>query len=243
MPHGTPDWGLVGPKSTTYGLDDLGELAVRLGSPHLYDRRGDTLLLTDFHNGIGAWENTSVDGNHSVHLYTGHSRQGSYSVQLYPGAGPNFDCALIFEVAPPVSSALGMEISFSLDGMTRYIDLEIKYYNGVRYYHAILRYDNATNRVMYWNDTGNWTVLAMGVVLDGSEQPIHVMKLVVDMATQEYIRCIIDNTTYLMTGLRMHNVGPIPSILVMFYINLTTMGAAIGEIYVDNIIITQNEPI
>lgn len=31
MPHGTPDWGLVGPKTTTYGVDDLGEHAVRMG--------------------------------------------------------------------------------------------------------------------------------------------------------------------------------------------------------------------
>ena len=48
MPHGTPDWGLVGPKTTTYGMDDEGEAAVRLGSPHFFDRRGDVLLLTDF---------------------------------------------------------------------------------------------------------------------------------------------------------------------------------------------------
>ncbi|GAI90305.1 unnamed protein product, partial [marine sediment metagenome] len=83
MPHGTPDWGLVGPKDTVYGLDDLGEHAVRLGTPHLWDRRGDVIWMSDFREGlgdVGTFVGPGAGG--SVVLHTEYARQGAYCVQL-----------------------------------------------------------------------------------------------------------------------------------------------------------------
>lgn len=249
MPHGLPDWGLEGPKQTTFGLDDLGETAVRLGSPHLYDRRGDVLLLTDFGDGRGAWEDTSGSSSHVIELWTGHSRQGPYSLNLIPGTDDPFDAQLYFEVAPPYSSALGLEFSFSLAGETFSVDAEIRYYNGVNYHHGILRYDNSNNRILYWDATGNFAVLATGVLLDGSEQPIHVLKVVMDMGTATYVRCIVDNVEYPMevAGVRFPVETTVPPgvvpIMVHFYITVTGTGETPANVFIDNAIVTQNEPL
>ena len=66
MGHGYPDYGTQGPVSTVHSIQDLGELAVRLGSIVTFDRRGNVLWLDGFDSGIGAWSkggnvNYSVD--------------------------------------------------------------------------------------------------------------------------------------------------------------------------------------
>ena len=55
MAHGHPDYGGAAPLATVYTLQDLAELAARLGSIDVFDRRGNVLLLDDFESGIKKW--------------------------------------------------------------------------------------------------------------------------------------------------------------------------------------------
>ena len=55
MTHGVQDFGASSGQNSTYGLTDLGELAVRLGSPVSFDRRGDVVMMETFEDGLDAW--------------------------------------------------------------------------------------------------------------------------------------------------------------------------------------------
>jgi len=45
MPFGAPDFSNVQKISTLHRLDDMAELAVRLGSPYIWDRQGDVIYI------------------------------------------------------------------------------------------------------------------------------------------------------------------------------------------------------
>ncbi len=244
MPHGTPDWGLVGPKQTTYGLDDLGEHAVRLGSPHLSDRRGDVLWLTDFDEGIGPMEAIFNGAAGGVALMTEHSRQGPYCVRLISGSDGAADAYGRMTLPIPTLSLIGNECSFGWDAILDYFQIEIWYYDGTDHWDGVLRYDPLLNELQYWAGGLVWTALATGVNLPAFTRVIHTFKLVVDLTTipPSFTRAVLNTITYSFpAGIPLiptaSGVGPY---IECYYRNQSIL--ANRTVYIDNCIITHNEP-
>jgi len=247
MPHGTPDWGLVGPKSTTYGLDDLGEHAVRLGSPHLWDRRGDVVFATDFRDGMDMLYGGVSGLNAAVSLWTGYSRQGAYSVRLLTGSTANWMASINGMLPLPVSSRVGFETSFSVDAGTFAFDMELHWYTGVWLHECTVRYQHPGNTL--------WCLTSLGLVqfathfepLWASPHPCHTMKVVADMQADAaglfwYVRFILDNVLYDLSTYQTQAAlsGIDPHIFFMFEHMGTN--AQNNPSYVDNVLVTQNEP-
>jgi len=242
MAHGTPDWGLVGPKDIVYGLDDLGEQAARLGSPHLWDRRGDVLYLTTFREGLGMfWPFTSGVGA-DVRLSTGHSRQGAYSVCLRTGSTLQQYAAIQLALPFQDPSAVGLEFSWGAGGGNTLLRGDISWYDGVNEHYARVRYDYWTNDVSYWTAAGGWAVLEAGVWRHLCARPEHTMKLVVDMSLHQYLRFLLDERAYDLAGIPAQVVAlptaPYWSFMI-WHIGFAELNI---DAWVDNVIITQNEP-
>jgi len=154
MPHGTPDWGLVGPKQTIYGLDDLGEHAVRAGSPHLWDRRGDVYHQTNFSEGLEVWRRVIGAAGDTVILYTGVVRHGAFSVQLTPGSPAVHQAGLINHFPIPRLSGIGLEYSFSTDDGHKYWYWGITQRRQLDEYEASVRFDVENELLEYLCDDG-----------------------------------------------------------------------------------------
>ena len=241
-PHGTPDWGLVGPKNITYGLDDLGEHAVRLGSPHLWDRRGDVVYSTCFREGLGMFHTQILGVGAAVELVTGCSRQGAYSILLRPGSALG-DHAML-QLAFPFQdlSAVGLEFSFSLALWTYYIAVQINWYNGALERRGQMRYYHTTHQLYYLNGLGAWVLLPPDIPRHGCIRPEHTLKLVVDMDRSEYVRFLLDELSYDLRGLAVAQApDPRPP---YWYFTLWHYGVATHnpDCHIDNVIVTQNEP-
>lgn len=244
MPHGTPDWGLVGPKATTYGLDDWGEHAVRLGSPHLFDRRGDCLLLTDFRVGIENLEGVGVPIGWTIDLVTEHSRSGAYAVQVTAQGGEGFTAGLRALLAYPVLSPLGLEFTFGGDQSKRW-QAWIDWYTGAQHYLAGLRISPWSGLLEYSTAVGVWAPQATLGFLRTSDYAMHTLKFVVEpsLIPPEYVRAILNENLEQMTGIQVPwvaDVVTLPHLAISIYIENTADTEATG--YVDNVIITQNEP-
>ncbi len=242
MAHGTPDWGHVGPKSTTYGLDDLGEHAVRLGSPHRFDRRGDLLASTDFRDGFGEFVryNTVVGGN--TGLCTGHSRQGAYSIIL-TSAGTNAGQQGGHIVVPyTVPSRIGGEFTFSVQVDADPWLLQLYWVDRTTVWQARLRYTPATGQLWYYNAGGGDTPFAAGVWTFPTGYLRHTMKLVVDMATHQYVRAIFNELPYSLAGILVRNAGGGAYTDIDMWALLERAVGSDLDMYIDNVIVTQNEP-
>lgn len=242
MAHGTPDWGLVGPKTTVHGLDDLGEHAVRLGSPHLFDRAGDILALTDFRVGLGAWEGFHDVGGGAVHLATEHSRQGAYSMKLTAGMGVDDNAGLRIRIPYPVIGCFGHEFTYSMQDYTVYFGCSIEVDDTVDLWIAELQFHALLGRLVCITTGGAQHEIAAGLGFRISTQPEHTMKIVADLSTRMYVRAIYNGLAYNISRVPMNQAATAGAWSLEAVIEHMGDGGHNPEGYVDNVIVTQNEP-
>jgi len=242
MPHGTPDWGLVGPKSTTFGLDDLGEHAVRMGSPHLWDRRGDVVYTTDFSEGFGIFRG-SFDGLGSgVTLYTGNARHGAFSVRLTPGSNLGRTAGLAAFMPIPRFAGWGLEFTFNTDDDHTTWAWELETRVGTHRWRAVVHYDVVLARLQYLADDGLYYPFATAIPYWDCTDLSNTGKMVVDSRKWEYVRFLLNDREYPLTGIP---VDYIPAMAATYFqVSFGLYGPPGKNVpgYVDSVIVTQNEP-
>ena len=242
MAHGLPDWGLVGPKQTVYGLDDVGEAAVRLGSIVSWDRRGDVVMMDDFEHGVGQVALSAAGLNSYVYLQTGYGKYGAYCVRLFCDKIIGATCQLYYSFPVLVMSGWGLEFAFSVEENTDYWLMWITYYDGTYSHLAQIEIDVQNNRLRYLDSGNNLQEFAVDVKLNPMLRPINHAKLVVDMTTLQYERFILNETTYLLKGYGVYpaldGLNPMMDAVMAVY-SYDDEGS---DQVVDCVIVTQNEP-
>lgn len=242
MAHGAPDDSNVVKTGIVHRIDDLAELAARLGSPNVWDRRGDLLYATDFREGIGMFHSgfTGTDGG--IALVTGHSRQGAYSMRLRASdeAQQYAYLQLAFPFQDP--SKVGLEFSFSVAAQTKHVGAWIAWRDGAKEYIARILYHHTDSKVWYYTEPTTWTALQTGIELHECTRPEHTLKLVVDMDAEEYVRLLLDAETYSMAGLVPDEAPNTNPPYWYFYIQHFGEEDQNPLVYIDNVIVTQNEP-
>jgi len=242
VPHGTPDWGLVGPKSTVYGLDDLGEHAVRLGSAHRWDRRGDEIFSTDFSEGIGdVWPCTSGLGG-AIALQTGSARQGAFCLKLTAGRTADFYANASKLLPYPVLSSLGIECSFSYQADTDHVDLLGYVYDGLDQWNPCLRFYPNTGVLECQIGVAAW--YQMSLVQGGyrADYCCNTMKIVFNVTRGEYIRAIVNENVYSLVGQPIYNFGNVHAPAFIAHLEHYAVAGENPVCYADCFIVTQNEP-
>lgn len=243
MAHGLPDWGLVGPKQTTYGLDDVGELAARLGSPVVWDRRGDVIFMDNFENGLGKIIVTPFGTGANYNLTCGNVWHGAYALELTAGNdGPFHGVHVVWFTPLPYTSNMGWEIWFSVTEDVSIILLGFIWYENPTLCTAAIRYDHVNKVLEYGDAAGIWQTVAAGIDLLEHPKPIHMLKLVACPTTQQYVRVILDDVQYSLSGYTM----PVAAYAGQDYLtSVMYYQGVLGEnpkIVIDNAIFTENEP-
>jgi len=242
MAHGYPDWGLYTPKKTTYLLPDLAELAVRLGSIVTFDRRGDVIFLDDFEKGIQKWVFAGSGTGAGAVNSTESARNGEFSVKLTTGDAAGDYARLTRYSFPPVLSKIGFEISFTSDANVRHHQWGIGYYDGTNVHEGHIRFDVQNSNLQYYGDDAAWHIFATDIRVYGVTYLFHTIKLVIDIENDRYTRFLFDEKSYDLSAYALNVAGSVLLPCLGMYIEITTNIAANLSIYVDDAIITQNEP-
>ena len=242
MAHGTPDYGVTAGRATVYQLTDLGELAVRLGSPVSHDRRGDVIWWDDFEWGLNKWEPAFDGTGGSVALSTARSRNGRSSCLLTAGSDSLLTAEIDRRQALPSIARLGVEFSFANIGNFGYIELRCVARTTTGRNTFTVRWDDATNVLQYTDSTGGLVTFATGVNLAAVATLFHTLKMVFDVAATEYVRVILDSTQYDLSGIAGEQVVATTTPYLDLRIRLFGDAAQNDQAYIDDVILTQNEP-
>lgn len=242
MAHGHPDHGPSASVSTVYSLQDLGELAVRLGSPVSFDRRGNVVWFDDFESGIQKWYQYHLGTGSGVEISAEAARNGAFSAKLTTGNLVT-QYAQIAHYGPyPVVSKIGLEASFAYDDDLQYLEFAISNNDGSYSHFAALRYYPASDKLQYWGSDDDWHDLATGLDLIDEIYAFHTIKLVIDPSTQKYVRAILNDVEYDMSAL---SYGYLPEVLTPYAMQRITACTGVNDnisAYIDDVIVTQNEP-
>jgi hypothetical protein len=243
MAHGTPDWGLTAGTVTTYQLTDLAELAARLGSIVRYDRRGDIISLEDFSHGLNKWALTGSGADHAEDLSAAAARSGTFSLRLAAGSTLGRYAQASHSAPIPVASALGAEFSFTVDDNTDTWRLELFYDNGTTRWVMAAQYVHVPSPLLrLWTPSGFVTV-ATPAALTAGTVPFNTLKLVGDPTTSLYKRLLLNDIAVDASSYTIPTQASIEPHLMA--VRITHYGQAGGTTggYVDEVILTQNEPV
>jgi len=242
MPHAGPDWGTYAPASTIYSLQDLGELAARIGSFVNFDRLGNVIAMDNFENGIGEWYSDG-DAGFSADWDSKYCRLGGFSCKLTTGPSAGNTVKITKHIGAPVLSAMGVEVSFSYEQNWRYLDIFLDLYDGTYYYGAALRFDHTTAKLQYKDSAGAFQDIAGGFYY-GTELPhdFDTLKIVADFTTVKYKRLLVNNLVFDLSEISFLKDVSTNTPALTVQLRLTTSANAAAIAYIDDVIVTQNEP-
>lgn len=242
MPHGGPDWGTPGPLATVYTLEDMAELAARLGSIDTFDRRGNIVWLDDFEGTIKKWNETTDGTGGSIAISSEAARNGGFSAKFISPDEWNAKIGLEKYLPPPVESNIGFEYSWAHAHDLKYIYQHAHFVEMGKSYYFRLRYELDQDRLAYWSDEPDWVDLKPRVYTAHAYHVWNTVKLVVDYLKKEYLRVIFNGTPFDLKGI-VPQIGPggtPPSLRIYIY---AVNGTKVNKVmYTDDVIITQNEP-
>ena len=217
------------------------ELAVRLGSIANGDRLGNVLMMEDFESGIGKWE-----ASYSAGCAVGHSTlaayNGAFSCRLYVDNVAGHSAYIRRIVAYyPATTKIGLEMNFSLASALCNPSLGLYVYTGAVLLTAQLKYDPTVKKLYYYDNTGAWIEFGSQWAWWSNIWGWNRLKLVIDLVTGKYVRGNLNGVDYDLSGLSIKSdISAIAGGIVPYI--FLTRNVLNGTMYVDDVILTQEEP-
>lgn len=242
MPHGYPPWSGV-KKQTVFSLPiDMGELAARLGSPVTFDRRGDVIYADTFEHGLNKWYLGDVWENAEVYLSSAKALHGAYSCKMETSDAEGFQVWISRYFQPTVVGQVGVEVSYQLVDEQVDIELSIAHFTGTDEYAYHIKHDTSADTLYYQNATPEWVPVLTDAYATRSATGWNTIKLVVDLESEEFVRATFNDQGAPLSGYTSARttIGTEAAI----YIATQAWGDtdAVYPVYLDRIIVTQNEP-
>jgi len=241
MPYGAPDDSNILSPEGVQRLDDMSELAARLGSIVNYRRSGNVLLIEDFEDTLAKWRTATGGGAGDIALSNERVFNGRMGLRMETNVGVD-PYAMIGKWMPaPMVSKIGLGAAFSIDGDMEYIHWEINFTEGLLAYHFRVQYWPITGRLTYNDPAWGFVEIALPGPTDTTQPAFHNGKLIVDMESKTYTEFWFDNTVYDLAAA----VGPTTAFafapISEFVIYAEAVNPGPATCYLDHLIITYNE--
>lgn len=242
MPRGNWDWGVNPEGVTTAPEISSSELAVRLGAINRLDRLGEVILADSFEDGLVHYSITTSGVGSKVILWAGIGRSGAYAIQVTTSSTNNQESGIIASVPLIELSRSGFEISGTLTATASYLVIYLTMYTGSIKYDARLRYRIDTHNLEIWVSPGTWLAVGTATITLFGGSRFTSLKVVGDPITGTYVRAVLNGLRVdISTNLLISSASTVaPSITVQAYLATLSSGQIVT--YLDDAIITQNEP-
>jgi len=241
MVHTGPDYSEVYKQAKVYGNIDNAEVAARLGSIDTFDRRGNLVWMDDFEKGAAKWNLAGNGLGNTQAISATRARNGQSSMLLTCGSNGLLNAQMGKYMPLPALKTIGVEMSFSLGANVSRFSFNVWLYYNNRLYKAQLAFHVADEEIYYMNSAGANVLLDASHTFRETSSYWTTVKLVVDWSTGRYIRAIINDATYDLSAQLMNNTALVSDRYLYVLIDGYSVAASNGTIFVDDVIITQNE--
>lgn len=240
MPRGQPDFGAQTQGDIVSLLDDVAELAARLNSIVIFDRRGKVGYLDDFEAPVWKWIHSITPGSTVTwsHIYP---KSGAQCVCLTPDAVALEHAGIVKEFGVVTSQKLGIEFAFANPSPELSYEIEVAYWDGTNFHRAKIKVDFSTSRMSVWTGAGAWTDYRAIPAFFAAGYSYYPIKLVADFSTNTYLRGMFNGTWYDLSAYNLSLQGGAGAPRLQIACTATNETGVAGSIYVDDCIFTQEE--
>jgi len=240
MPRGTPDWGEYSPQGEVSKSLDLAEIAVRLGSPVIYDRNGTVLFMDTFQYGLIRWV-VNAKAECTISACDTKAIIGPKSLK-FAFSGTSTDLSYV-GLTPPFLyfNRNGYEITAMWDDPYIFLILDGQlYYNGNNYGFGV-KIAPVAHKLYVWGAT-DWITVASDINIDATGDVWYFIKLVVDAVNAKYVGLKLNDRFFDLSAYTPKiQASSEPNMLCLFIQAFQTAAQA-GNVYVGSTILTINEP-
>lgn len=219
----------------------MAEVPARLWSPKRFDRCGEVLFMTSFEDGLAGVVLIYGTGTQPAALTTERARTGGYSLKftLGPASGA---WAAVRHVSPYFApTKFGWEISFTHHASIQEYGFSIIIYQPDHLREGVMYYYPQTKEVKVAARGIGLVTVGTNVSISDDNTIFHTAKLVVDATTMKYVRGILDNNVFNLSAYEMtYSTGTFqPAVRTAF--SAIPVANTTPVIYIDDLIVTQNE--
>ena len=200
LPDDYPWW----PGSRRFILEDMAELAARLGSPVVYDRRGQVAWFDHFAAGLSGWVTNGVGTGWAVETVAESTLFPGFAIKLTAGSTSSRYAAILKSFSSPDVGRSGVEVAVSFLSEFDKIDLMLEQFTGTTWIYGRIRIDRANNVIQYRDSSGTYqTILALPTP-DTIDVAYQYAKLVIDWNLNEYVRFLYNQSEYDLSGIPLY---------------------------------------
>jgi hypothetical protein len=230
------------PGSARFPLADMGELAVRLGSPVTFDRRGEVIWLDVGDKGLAPYAVGGGGTGNMVKVKSIYTLHGHYTLQLTAGSDGIWNSNIGKMMSNISMRRAGLEAAYCLLTPCQYFTIHLLRYTGAQLQQGSLRANYTLQELQYFGDDGNYHTIAP---IDLGADPYglyHHSKLTVDYDAGYYKWALFDEAEYDLSAYPLYEF---PDLAVAHYwIAVTLVGRNTfnDTALIGHVILTGNEP-
>jgi len=240
MARGTPDWSLS-PYDIHILREDLAELAARLSSINVFDRRGNVVWMDDFARGKGAWNAKTYGTSAAVVLETSHPLWPPYCVKLTGGSDSTRKAVLEKYLAGWGAGGLGLEVSVAFPTSFDKFEVTFWYQDGALSHYAVVGLSDTDDEI-YYKDAATTSQKIDDLLIRQNAVPnYNNLKLVIDPDTNKYIRLILNSTEYDLSAYSFLDGALVTGPTIYVALSLVSRSGQNDHCLIDGIIVTQGE--
>ena len=241
MARGAPDDSNIKVEGILHGVHELGELAVRLGSPAGWGRSGNLLYADTFKDGLGKGVVSGTgSGDYGV-LENGSWAVDGVALKITGDGNPEAFYWLVYSLPWYGSERLGGEVSFSIDnevkalGVSMYAYTEDTMLRGTFYYNAVDQY------LYSLAADDSEIVIASSVRAAYASSPTNVIKLVIDPVAGKHSWGQFNGHVYDLRNIELvEQAAAFPDTLDVYFV-MYEQGSTPASVVLDRVLITTNE--
>lgn len=244
MVHGMRDYGIYASKSTVVALEDMAELASRLGSIVTYDRKGDVVFMDDYEAPIEKFgEQNAIDAE--TKLDSEVALSGAQSLKFTtPGITDRW-AEIYYTLSPYALGKHGIKISISpyeLDAHVGFYQVFGQYFDGNNFHQFGIRLNLKDAKVQLYLPAG-WTDCIADLHIDCDLKTFwHNVKLTFDLDTGYYSKLLIDALSYDLSAYQYERDANTTVTLFTLFFTLWPKGTDKLVLWQEDFVYTINEP-
>lgn len=241
MTHGAPDYSNVQKQGGVYRLDDMAELAARLGSLLAYDRRGDIYWSYGFEYGVGDWTQLALGAGAAITLNATYFHNPPFSLNLTSG-GAIGNLTRISRLFPvPYDLLMGFAVAVRPTSTTDLTEFNVMHYTGSVLWYTKISVNYTDGEITVTTAEEATHTITDAVAYLSSSFVFNHLKLVIDLNDHTLVRFGLNNASYSLAGYTMKQEASAVAERIYFDILNKNTAAESTDMFIDNIILTTNE--
>ena len=230
------------PSSTRYPLADLGEQAVRLGSPVTFDRRGEVVWFDVCDKGLAPYDISGSGTGNKVEVSVFYPLHGGYNLQLTAGSDADHLSQINKLVSNLAMRQAGVEVAFFVTEGVEKFYIHLARHTGIQETISRIQVDCENLTLSYLGSDNAYHSFADISEPRDNWGVYHHLKMAMDYDRGSYLRVIYDEKQYDLSDYALFTGSSVQIACYRLYCRITGRLDFNDTAYIGHVIVTGNEP-